>query len=227
MHEAAAKEWLKISQPDANIKFPIQLPRQAETPKKSDNRSRDDSEIETPFTKAKRRRQAPTDATKYSPSGAINGDSATGINDPFVTPVAPQTPNKAARTSNLATPTQRFAEKLRIGLSPPRASDLDLIPISNHAEHAPVPLGPSPISTRDKLAVNAGLRQESSLTSTVFDLIRSDNVELKPSTEIQIRHEIDLVVDVGKAKVQRYEETIYKLHERIDELEKLVLHFTE
>lgn len=71
------------------------------------------------------------------------------------------------------------------------------------------------------------LEGESSLTTTVLGLIRSDNVELKPSTEIQIRHEIDLAVDISKAKVQRYEETISKLHGRVDELEQMILHLTE
>lgn len=74
---------------------------------------------------------------------------------------------------------------------------------------------------------NPVIEGESSLTSTVLGLIRSDNVELKPSTEIQIRHEIDLVVDIGKAKVQRFDETISKLHERVDELERMILHLTE
>jgi hypothetical protein len=184
-------------------------------------------EKETPFTKAKKRKKVPTDATKGSEMDGVNCQSSTGSPDPFFTPKTPETSDKAVRASILSTPTQRFAERLRIGASPLLGSNLSPIPPTNNREPTEDGLEASPLLNRTKRKANSGFEADSSLTSTVLGLIRSDNVELKPSTEIQIRHEIDLVVDVGKAKIQRYEETISKLHERVDELERMILHLTE
>lgn len=67
---------------------------------------------------------------------------------------------------------------------------------------------------------------DSDLTTIVLELIRSDNPELKASTEIQLRHEIDLRLDVSETKLRRYEETITELRKRLDEMETMVLHLT-
>lgn len=199
----------------------------AETPKKVEGSGRDDLEIETPFTKAKKRRKVPTDDTKFNAGDSVTDQGSTGDRDPFITSVAPETPNKTIKVSILSTPSQRFAEMLQIGTSTLSGSNLDQIPTTSNAERTAPELDALPISARGKSIANPSLRGDSTLTSAVLDLIRSDNVELKPSTEIQIRHEIDLVVDVGRARVQRYQETISKLHERIDELERMILHLTE
>lgn len=182
--------------------------------------------METPFTKAKRRRKVPTDDSTSNGSRSANDQSGTGGDDPFQTSMAPESPSKSLKTSLLSTPTQRFADKLKIGSTPLLVSNQDVISTKN-AKQTAQELGPSPIFTRAKGMVIPVLEGESSLTTTVLGLIRSDNVELKPSTEIQIRHEIDLAVDISKAKVQRYEETISKLHGRVDELEQMILHLTE
>lgn len=158
---------------------------------------------------------------------AIIFQNFTGGRDPFFTPKTPETPGKAAKSSILATPTQLFAEKLRIEASLPSAASLAPLPDTNNGEPTGEELEASPLLDRVKRKVNSGFEADSNLTSTVLDLIRSDNIELKFSTEIQIRHEIDLVVDVGKAKIERYEETISKLRERVEELEKMILHLTE
>ena len=67
---------------------------------------------------------------------------------------------------------------------------------------------------------------DSDLTTTVLELIRSENIELKASTEMQMRHEIGLRLDVDGTKVRRYEETIRELRKRLDEMETMVLHLT-
>ena len=49
---------------------------------------------------------------------------------------------------------------------------------------------------------------ESDLATAILELLRSDNLKLKASTEVQVRHEIGLALDVGETKLRRYEETI-------------------
>jgi hypothetical protein len=205
----------------------------AETPTKRNGNDPDSPAMETPFTKAKRRRKVPTDETKGDGNSDVNGQSTTGSLDPFQTTVAEETPpSKAVRISVLTTPAQRFTEKLKIGTEPSSTSTPEHTATKNATQRLAQTLGTSPtfappIFSPPKGMASLSLEGESSLTLTVLDLIRSDNVELKPSTEIQIRHEIDLMVDIGKAKVERYEETISKLHKRVDELEGIVFHLTE
>jgi hypothetical protein len=238
VHEAAAKEWLKISQPEPNFQTPRKTLAQCndksgpliETPTKVVGNEPDSLEIETPFTKAKRRKVT-IDATKSNKYNDVIDQSATGSRDPFRTAGAQETPpGKAVQIPVFSTSVQRFAEKLKIGTDPLPTSGPEHKLASGNAnstDQLAEILGTSPTSARSKGLASFGLELESSLASTVLELIRSDNVELKPSTEIQIRHEIDLVVDLGNTKVQRYQETISKLHERVDELEQIVLHLTE
>ncbi len=40
---------------------------------------------------------------------------------------------------------------------------------------------------------------ESDLATAILELLRSDNLKLKASTEVQVRHEIGLALDVGEA----------------------------
>jgi hypothetical protein len=67
------------------------------------------------------------------------------------------------------------------------------------------------------------LRGDPDLTTIVLELIRSDNPE---PNEVQLRHEIDLRLDVSETKLRRYEETITELRKRLDEMETMVLHLT-
>ena len=198
-----------------------------ETAKKAESSDQDAAEKETPFTKAKKRRKAPMDATKESEINDDNGLSSTSSRDPFFTPKTPKTSEKVAPASILSTPTRSFAEKLRLEASPLFAPNPQPLPATNNRAPTAERLGASLILDHKTRKANSGLEEDSSLTTTVLGLIRSDNIQLKPSTEIQIRHEIDLVVDVGKAKILRYEETISELHQRVDELEKMILHLTE
>jgi len=68
--------------------------------------------------------------------------------------------------------------------------------------------------------------REPDLTTTVLDLVRAEYPNLKASTEMQIRHEIGLALDVGETKLRRYEGTIAELSKRVDELETMVLNLT-
>jgi hypothetical protein len=64
----------------------------------------------------------------------------------------------------------------------------------------------------------------SSLATKVIRLVREENVDLKESTELQIRHEIDVEMDMNAARMKRYEVTVSKLKKKVDELESSLGH---
>ena len=64
----------------------------------------------------------------------------------------------------------------------------------------------------------------SNLTAKVVQLLQEERVDLKESTLLQIRHEIDLEADMNAAKTKRYEGTISRLSKRLDELETMLEH---
>ena len=63
--------------------------------------------------------------------------------------------------------------------------------------------------------------EDDDLTNRVVALVRADNPELKVATEMQLRHEIDLELDLSAAVVSRYERTIAALYRRLEALEGL------
>jgi hypothetical protein len=87
-------------------------------------------------------------------------------------------------------------------------------------------LDTSPTPGRFNDRTNLNPDGESDLTTTVLELIRSDNPKLKASTELQLRHKIGMKLDVGETKLRRSEETISALRNRLDEMETTVLHLT-
>jgi hypothetical protein len=169
---------------------------------------------ETSFTKAKRKR-ASRDITNHDDSDD-NCDRNLDVYESSLQPtMAPDDPfthsrqhsehtRKAARTSTLSTPGQRFIERL---------------------ESRTVSL-PTPTPGRFNDRTNLNPDEESDLTMTVLELIRSDNPKLKAFTELQLRHKIGTKLDVGETKLWRYEETISALRNRLDEMETTVLHLT-
>ena len=64
--------------------------------------------------------------------------------------------------------------------------------------------------------------RNSDLVTSILELLRSEGVAIKGSLELQIRHEIDLELDVSAARDKRYRSTISKQGKRIDELESIV-----
>jgi hypothetical protein len=60
---------------------------------------------------------------------------------------------------------------------------------------------------------------DTDLTTAIMELLRSDNVELRTSTEVQLQHTIGLGVGVYEAKLRKFEETVAKLRKKLDELE--------
>jgi hypothetical protein len=84
----------------------------------------------------------------------------------------------------------------------------------------------SPALSRFNDRASLNPEEEPNLITTVLELIRSDSLELKASTELQLRHEIGLVLDIGRTKVGRYQEIITELRIRLNEVEKMALHLT-
>jgi hypothetical protein len=55
------------------------------------------------------------------------------------------------------------------------------------------------------------LTEELDPTTTILELIRTDCAKLKASTEMRLRHEIGLTLDVGDTKLRRRDVTISEL----------------
>ena len=77
----------------------------------------------------------------------------------------------------------------------------------------------SPTPSRFVATNSAILAEESDLTTRIVALIRSDNPDLKITTQMQLQHEIDLELDLSAATLLRYENTIGTLYKRVAELE--------
>jgi hypothetical protein len=61
--------------------------------------------------------------------------------------------------------------------------------------------------------------KDADLTTTILELLRSNNVKLSTSAEVHLRHTINLKVGVYETELQQFEETVSELHAKIDELE--------
>ena len=182
-----------------------------------------------PFATAKRKTMSDKtpndDSDKDTRARTLEGDE--GSSQSTINADSP--PRKVVRKAPHLAPTRDVPEEVEHGgtlLPTPHSRDRQ--PASNHSfaelrrrqlrDTSPTP-GRIFIGTNS--IINPG-DEDSDLTTRVMDLIRSDNLELKVATEMQLRHEIDLELDLSKAKMRRYENTIYTLYERLDNLEKEV-----
>jgi len=71
--------------------------------------------------------------------------------------------------------------------------------------------------------IGLGNERRSNLTTTILDLIDSENIQLKESTMLKICHKIDLELDRNEATVRRYEKTISQLSRRNDYWKSIAL----
>lgn len=136
---------------------------------------------------------------------------------------------KAAKATRFSTPGQTFNEKLKACLVSLPTPDSGGKPVGDMTTSEPrlrqsIEILPTPARLNN--TINLRGERKSDLTMTVLRLIRSDNLELTESTEFQIGREIDLELDLNKARVRRYKETISKLCKRLDESETTVGHLT-
>jgi hypothetical protein len=240
--EAAAKELLKTSQapqaPQTPTKIGSTLNESGPSTASGLRRQRSLPQIlETPFTKAKRKaasrdipKQDDNDNQDVAGEGGA-GRPTVAMDDPFTYPRLPvEYERKAARTSTISTPGQKFAERLKTGTESfptPQSRDPNSsssVMVSEAQLMQARDTSPTPARFNHTATLNP--KGESDLIATVLDLIRADNLKLKGSTEMQIRHEIGLALDLGETKLRRHEGTISELYKRIDELETMILHLT-
>lgn len=124
---------------------------------------------------------------------------------------------KAAKTNSLSTPGGRKSRRVAL---PPTPETLDRGK-RKAVEAAPVEEANTSPTTRppkDSPTTRTG-QQVSDLTTRVMNLLREENLDLKGSTELLIRHEIDEELDLNATKVKSRERTISRMAEKIDELE--------
>lgn len=181
--------------------------------------------LETPFTKAKRK-AAPKDVNEID-DDYNNRNLDANVSDPFTySHQTPESAGKAARTFAISTPGQKFIERHTVSLPTPTSRDHmhSGNTMASRVTLQPLDASPTPYRFNDRASLDS--REESDLSTTVLDLIRADYPKLKASTEMQIRHEINLALDVAEAKLRRHEATISELHKKVDELEEMVLHLT-
>jgi hypothetical protein len=244
-HEAAANAQSRTSQLPPVPQTPTKTGASGHEPNTStvlgsrDQRPAPQSP-DTPFTMAKRKRVS-GDITNQDNDGDDCNRTKRGnesslrptmvLDDPFARPgQPPEHTRKSVKATTLSTPGQPFTERLKSHtVSLPTPDSQGRISASNDTtSESRLPRSPemSPTPGLFNNRVRGSLPGKPDLTTTVLELIRSDNIELKTSTEMKLRHEIGLESDVTHAKLRRYEETISELRKRVDELETMVLHLT-
>ena len=192
---------------------------------------------ETPWTKAKRKPVS----REVSDENENGGPSNRKVDDGEVFAVGDDvergTPSrKSVKIDGFSTPgALTFNERLRNVASPTldslgdhgkgKAKTSIEQPAPVQAEITiPTPSAPSKNPPHPHHSLAARGEGEGDLTTTVLRLLRDEKISLKESTELQIRHEIDLELDLTAAKVKRYEETIARMSTRLDELETMLSH---
>ncbi len=229
-HEAEAKEWLKRSNPQSVPKTPTRKGLESDDPRTPAMGLSDLPKLlDTPFTKAKRKPVSREALDEHENKGPRNQnlDDSEGYMQDNAAMGSPS--RKATKAARFSTPGQTFNEKLTACSVPLPTPDSGSRPVGERMAseprlRQPVEISPTPARLNSAMALRGDRKAD--LTTTVLKLIRSDSVELKESTELQIRHEIDLELDLNAARMQRYEETISKLYKRLDALETTVGHLT-
>ncbi|RFU33944.1 hypothetical protein B7463_g2349, partial [Scytalidium lignicola] len=228
--EPAVREWIEKSRPQPVPQTPTKsnilnndLPQSIGTA--IDKQDTDRSSLETPFTKAKRKRVI---IDVPEPLEGLYSWDLGGSSNPVVKWETP--PPKVAKVSPISSSGQVSAERLKSfaeSLPTPTSRLHTTSNRSTNPQHQPLQLDATPTPARFKDPAHLCFNTESDLTTIILKLIRSDTTELKISTEIQLRHEIELHLDLDMAKEQRHKDVISRLSKRVEELETLVLQLTE
>ena len=208
--EVEAKEWLtkheRVETPETppKVVLPPRLP-------------------ETPWTKARRklswREASGEDENGGSSKRKGDGDRVQVLGGDEGSEYSPS--RKVPKFSELTTPgCHPFMDKLKEAAPPLTPDTLD--PKKGKSiEEASIQQAntlrrPSPLTDNSK---DCTIRGIPNLASRVLRLIREDNLELKGSTELLIRHEIEVELGLNVTKVASCERTILRMAERINKLE--------
>ena len=234
-HEARARQWLDDSQRHSCPQTPTANPTSASQSGQPVNSSTANQytefqPLETLWTKALSKRKAGDFSEPIEIEDHSDGDDggnkghlrSTAVkDDPFTHSYqASDRARKSIRKSVSSTTRQQFTEKLNISKDAlPFTSSRDCVAANNC--RTPLPQRFQSVRT---LSVSHGVNDttsfddgHSNLAPAVIELIRLNNLVLDASTEAQIRHKIGLVLDVGEAKLRRYEETIAELCRKLDD----------
>jgi hypothetical protein len=186
---------------------------------------------ETPSTKSKRKRD-PRDVTDHGDNEDDRNRNLVGneafvqstiaVDDPFAHSQQPlEYSRKVGKTSIYATPGQNSTKRLKSQAVPfPTPLTGDYMSGDNGMISRPrlLPsLNMSPTPGRFNDMPRRITEGDSDLATTILELIRSENLHLKGSTEIQIRHEIGLRFNA----LRQYEETISELKDKLDKMEMI------
>lgn len=176
--------------------------------------------METPWTLSKRKpvsREVSDEDENGGPSNRNDdGDELQEFED-IDTPS-----KKAAKVARFSTPGQTSRDGLKNAaesLPTPDTGEQAVDPAKNSSLRRSNGTSPPP---QLEHAIILNNERRSDLTTAVIRLIRSENIELKESTEIQIRHEIDMELKLNQTKERSYKGTISKLSARLDQLENMV-----
>ncbi|MCJ1380565.1 hypothetical protein MMC17_003673 [Xylographa soralifera] len=236
-HEAQARAWLEVSQPQ----FPPQTPTSTEKGAEADHRHRSmngasgDRPIssqtpQNPFASTKRTMMSnetpDVDTEKDSRDTTLDGDE--GSSQGTINADGPT--RKRVRISSRLSPPRNLPEGMESGgtfLPTPTSRESRAASRHSLAEARLRQLRDTSPTPRRFIATESTiLGEDADLTAKVVNLIHADNLELRASTEMQLRHEIDLELDLSKATLRRYENTIYTLYKRVDDLEKEIVSST-
>lgn len=171
-------------------------------------------DIGNPWTKSKRKPTSREGAEDDENGGPSNrGVGTTGLSD--LEDI--DTSRKAIKNTRFCTPGQ--TDRLRAAEQSLPTPDtggrtLNAALQRSRGESLPPQLGD---------AITLDSERTSSLSATVLKLIRSEKVDMKESTEVQIEHEIDTEVALYEQKLRSYEKTNKKLSKRLDEMENMVV----
>lgn len=228
-HEAAAKEWLKAAQFSSDLETPT---------KAGTNRDGTGSvgqSFETPFTKAKRK-AVTTDNVDDNTNDDQGNDNA-NANGVSPLPAAtadlrelPERTQKATKVSAASKPGQSFIDRLQGRWPPlPTPESRDQLTLDEAvitASRQPLQRETSPTPARFHGVLGVNFSEDSDLITKILELVRADNPKLKASTEMQLRHEAGLAIDMNETKLRRCDVTISELQKRVDELETMVYNLT-
>ena len=122
---------------------------------------------------------------------------------------------KVAKTSRASTPGRTSKEVLEVAaasLLTPETAKSKVATRSRQSKDSSPPPELAPAIEFDN--------ERSNTTAAVLKLLEEEDIELKESTKILIGDLIDRALDSNDAKVKRYEKTISRLSEKLDEKER-------
>ncbi len=198
-------------------------PLAPETPKSNEKSAEDialPKSLRTPWTIAKRK-PVSIEVSDEDENGGPSNRSSDGDELPEFEDIDSPS-RKMPKITRFSTPGKTFGEGTKNAAAslPTPDTGNQLVGVAT-SSRSRLPNRTSPPPQLEH-AIILNNERESNLTAAVIKLIRSEGIEMKESTEIQIRHEIDMELRLNETKERSYKGTISKLSARLDQLENMV-----